>query len=103
VNLDPIQFQGFDDQKLKKKKIQLKFLFIYLFSSKIAIYLSLGLHKVSPSDRRSLLPSNENIQHFKKCNYELFSILVGQFCPPGSGFGYGSRDHIESGPQPSSG
>jgi hypothetical protein len=32
---------------------------------KIAIYLSLGLHKGGPSYRRSLQPSKENIQHFK--------------------------------------
>jgi hypothetical protein len=38
---DPIWIQGFDDQKLKKK-IQLKY------------------------SRRSLQPSKENIEHFKK-------------------------------------
>jgi hypothetical protein len=40
--------------------------FFILFSTKIAIYLSLGLHKGRPSYRRSLQPSKENIQHFKK-------------------------------------
>jgi hypothetical protein len=39
VNPDPIRIQGFDDQKLKKKKY---------------------------SYRRSLQPSKENIQHLKK-------------------------------------
>jgi hypothetical protein len=34
----------------------------------------------------------ENIQHFKK----FFSMFVGHFCPPGSG----SRDPIESNPEP---
>jgi hypothetical protein len=35
------------------------------FGSKTTIYLSLGLHKGSPSYRRSLQPSKENFQHFK--------------------------------------
>jgi hypothetical protein len=47
---NPIQIQGFDDQKLKKKKINIW--------SKIAIYCQ--------SYRRSLQPSKENIKHFKK-------------------------------------
>jgi hypothetical protein len=46
LNPDP----GFDDKKLKKK-IQLKKKLF--FSSKIAIYLSLGLHKGSPNYKRS--------------------------------------------------
>jgi hypothetical protein len=49
---DPIRIQGFNDQKLKKI-LQLK-IFFYFFLSKTAIYLSLGLHKVCPSYRRSL-------------------------------------------------
>jgi hypothetical protein len=61
---DPIRIQGINDQKLKKKKIQLKILFIF-FLTKTAIYLSLGLHKVCPSYRRSLQLSKEAIQHFK--------------------------------------
>jgi hypothetical protein len=40
------------------------FLFIYL--SKLAIDLSLGLHKKGrPGYRKGLQPSKENIQHFK--------------------------------------
>jgi hypothetical protein len=54
VNLDPIRIQGFDDQKLKKKKISDEF-----FSSKIPIYSC-------PSYRRNLQPLKVNIQHFKK-------------------------------------
>jgi hypothetical protein len=57
---DPVRIQGFDDQKLKKK-IQLKFFYIF-FCSKIAIYLSLGLLKGRPSYMRSLQPLKENIQ-----------------------------------------
>jgi hypothetical protein len=63
---NPIRIQGFDDKKLKKK-IQQK-IFLCLFLIKIAIYLC-------PSYRRSLQPSKENIQH---------------------GYGYGSRNPIES-------
>jgi hypothetical protein len=58
---DPIRFQGFNDQKLKKNTAEKK---IYFFLSKTAIYLSLGLHKVCPSYRRSLQLSKEAIQHF---------------------------------------
>jgi hypothetical protein len=36
-----------------------------IFLIKIAIYLSLGLHKGRTSYRRSLQPSEKNIQHFK--------------------------------------
>ncbi len=42
---------------------------LYFFSSKIAIYLSLGLHKGRPSHRRSLQPSKENIPLFKTWNF----------------------------------
>jgi hypothetical protein len=52
---DPIRIQGFNDQKLKKfqlKKIK------FFVGSKTTIYLSLGLHKERPSDRRSLQLSN---------------------------------------------
>jgi hypothetical protein len=48
---DPIRIQGFNDQKLKKMTAEKKFNF---FLSNTAIYLSLGLHKVYPSYRRSL-------------------------------------------------
>jgi hypothetical protein len=49
-DLDP----GFDDLKLKKI-YSWKFNF-YILDKKIAIYLSLGLHKGRPSYRRSLQP-----------------------------------------------
>jgi hypothetical protein len=54
---------GFDDLKLKKI-YSWKFNF-YSFDQKIAIYLSLGLHKGRPSYRRSLQLSKENIQYLK--------------------------------------
>ncbi len=53
----------FGDLKLEKiynKK------FNFYFWIKIAIYLTLGLHKGRPSYRRSLQPSKVNIQHFKR-------------------------------------
>jgi hypothetical protein len=46
-------------KKITAEKNQKKFL------SKTAIYPSLGLHKVHPSDRRSPQLSKEAIQHFK--------------------------------------
>jgi hypothetical protein len=51
-----------DDQKLKKLQLE----FFFFFWAKIAIYLSLGLLKGRPSDRKILQPLKENIQHFKK-------------------------------------
>ncbi len=57
---------------------------LIFFWSKIAIYLSLGLHKGRQSYRRSLQPSKENIKHFETLISWLFSIFVGHFCPPGS-------------------
>jgi hypothetical protein len=54
-----IQIQGFDDQKMEKKITAEK---NYLFyDKKIAIYLTLGLHKGRPRYMRSL--SKENIEH----------------------------------------
>jgi hypothetical protein len=35
------------------------------FEEKNAIYLSLGLHKKRPSNRRSLQPPKKNVQYFK--------------------------------------
>ncbi len=84
---DPIRIQGFNDQKLKKNYSWKKNLLF--FWSKTAIYLSLGLHKVCPSYRRSLQLSKEAIQHFK-----FFSTFVGHFCSPGSGSGFRIRIRI---------
>jgi hypothetical protein len=60
---NPIRIQDFNDQKLKKITAENFFLFFLL--SKTANYLSLGLHKVCPSYRRSLQFSKKAIQHFK--------------------------------------
>jgi hypothetical protein len=86
VNPDPDPIQGFDDQKRKKKKNIAEIFFLYLFVIKC------------PSSVRSLEPSKENIQHFKKMKFiNFFSMFVGHFCPFRSGSGYGCRDPIESG------
>jgi hypothetical protein len=50
----------------KFKKITAEIYLKKFFIQKIAIYLSLGLHKERPSYRRSLQPSKENIQHYFK-------------------------------------
>ena len=84
---DPIRIQGFDDQKLEKIYSWKKF----FFRSKTTVYLSLGLHKGRPSNRRSLQLSKENIRHFKIWNFLIFSTFVGHFCPPGSGSGLRTR------------
>jgi hypothetical protein len=56
---------GLKNLKLKKLAAEQKLIFSY-FSSKTAIYLSLGLHKGRTSYKRSLQPSKENTQqHFK--------------------------------------
>ncbi len=85
---DPIRIQGFNDQKLKKITAEKFFLF---FWSKTAIYLSLGLHKVCSSNRRSLQLTKEAIQNFKTW---IFSTFVGHFCHPGSGSGFRIRIRI---------
>ncbi len=57
-------------------------LFFKSFGSKIAINLSLGLHKGRTSCyRRSLQPSKENIQHFKIWKFLIFSYICGWFLP----------------------
>ncbi len=47
--------------------------------SKIAIYLSLCLHKGRPSYRRSLQPSKENIHHFKRRKFCPSFYFLGHF------------------------
>ncbi len=92
----PIRIQGFNDQKLEKK-LQLK-IFLFFFWSKTAIYLSLGLHKVCPSYRRSLQLSKEAIQHFKTWTYTNFCLLLWVIFTlldpdPDSGSGFQIRIH----------
>ncbi len=69
---------------------------------KIAIYLSLCLHKWLPGYKRSLQPSKENIQQLQKMKFIFFFfIFVGHFCPSWSGswlrIRIGSRYLIKSG------
>ncbi len=88
-----IRIQCFDDQKLMKKNTV--GICSNLFWSKIAIYLSLGLHKGRPSCWKSLQPSKENIQHFKNMKILNFATFVCLFCPPGSGSGLWIRVRIQ--------
>jgi hypothetical protein len=69
------------------KKLTAEKKIINFFDQKLQLqYLSPGLHKEHPSYRRSLQPSKENIQHFKKLNILIFFLFfVGHSCPPGSG------------------
>ncbi len=71
------------------RKIQLEKIFIF------EIFFSLGLLKGHSSYRRSLQPSKENIQHFKKWTLWLCSIFVGHFFPPGFGSGLRIRIQIQ--------
>ncbi len=63
-----------------EKIYNLKFNFFFSWS-KIAIYLSLGLHKGRPSYRRSL----PEVQKMKILSF--FFNLLGHFCSPGTGSG----------------
>jgi hypothetical protein len=71
------------------------------FISKIAIYLSPGLHKARPRYRRSLQLSKENISTSKFLFFYLLFMFVGPVEPdPDCESGYGSRDPIEFGTNP---
>ncbi len=73
---------GFDGLKWKKN-LQLEIYFTF-FWSKIAIYLSLGLHKGRPSCRRNLQHSKGNIQmiqHFKRWKFSPFFYFLGSLLP----------------------
>ncbi len=62
---------------------------------KIAIFLSLGLHKGRPCYKRSLQPFKENIQHFTKWNLVTIFYFCGYVCSPGSGSVLRIRIQIE--------
>ncbi len=105
TNPDPAPFriQGFHDRKLKKNYS--RNLFFIFFGSKTAIYLSLGLHKVCPSYRRSLQLSKEAIQHFKTWTFTTFFLLLWVIFvlldpDPNPGSESGSTDPIKSGSNP---
>jgi hypothetical protein len=69
--------------------------FLSFLEKKIAIYLSLGLYKGRPSYRRrrsALKREHPALQKRKFIN--IFSIFVGNFCPPGSGSGLRIRIRI---------
>ena len=48
----------------------------YFLHQKIAIYLSLGLHKGRPSYRKSLHPSKENIQYLQNIKILDFFLFL---------------------------
>ncbi len=76
-----IRIQGFDDQRLKdwRKKYSRKFLYIYFFDQKsIFIYVQATGEVFSPQKRTSSTS--------KKRTLLTFSMFVGHFCPPGSGY-----------------
>ncbi len=75
--------QKFTAGKSKIKKYSWEKIYI-LFWSIIAIYLSLGPHKLRQSYMRSLKEKN---LHLKMKFINIFSIFVGNFFPPGSGSG----------------
>ncbi len=86
------------------KKITAENFFKFFFWSKTSIYLSLGLHKVYPSYRRSLQFSKEAIQHFKTWTFTnyclLFWVIFALLDPdpdPYSEYGSGSTLPIEYG------
>jgi hypothetical protein len=60
---DPIQIQSFDDQKMKKKNTTEIFFAFLIKNCNLTIPRP---YEGCPSYRRSLQPSKENIQHFKK-------------------------------------
>ncbi len=76
----PDQEPGFWRPKMWKI-IQGK-IFVIFFWSKIAINLSLGLHKGRPSYRRSLQLSQKNIQQFERWNFVVCFIFFWVFFAP---------------------
>ncbi len=90
---DPIRIQGFDDQKLKRIYSRKK----KKFGSKTAIYLSLGLHKGSPS-YRCLQLQPPALQNMKFLDFFLLLWINFAFLDSeDSESGPGSTDPIESG------
>ncbi len=86
------------------KKITAENLILFFFWSKTAIFLSLSLHKVCPSYRRSLQFSKEAIQHFKTWTFTNYCLLLWVIFAildpdPDSEYesGSGSTDPIEYG------
>jgi hypothetical protein len=58
---------------MTKKILQLKKL--KFFDPKLQFTYPLGLHKGRLTNRRSLQPSKENIQHFKTFQWDVFALL----------------------------
>ncbi len=95
------------DPGLLLKNLELRNFFLFFFWSKTAIYLSLGLHKVYPSYRKSLQFSKEAIQHFKTWTFTNYCLLLWAIFAlldpdpdPDSEYGSGFTDPIEYGSNP---
>ncbi len=69
ADLDPVPNPG------NREKIYSCKFFFKMFGSKIAIYLSLGLHKGGTSYRRRLQLSKENIENFKTWKFLTFFYI----------------------------
>ncbi len=103
---DPIQYGSRALMSKNWKKITAENFFKNFFLSKTTIYLSLGLHKVCPSYRRSLQFTKEAIQHFKTWTFTNYCLLLWVIFSlldpdPDSEYwsGSGSTSPIEYGPK----
>jgi hypothetical protein len=70
-----------------KKFTAVKLFLLYFFGSKIAIYLSLGLHKrrtFAQATEEAFNPQKRTSSTSKQENSLLLSVFLGHFCPPGS-------------------
>jgi hypothetical protein len=81
IQVKRIQIQGFMTKNWKNI-VEKNKIFFYIKYYNLHVQ-SLGLLNGRPSNRRSLQPSKENIQHFKKWNLITFFLFCGIFCPPG--------------------
>jgi hypothetical protein len=78
-DLDPIRFQGFVDQKLKKLPLKKKY-----FGSKTTIYLSLGLHKGRLFQKKPSALKREHpaLQNMKFLNFFLLLWVIFALMDP---------------------
>ncbi len=68
--------------------------FFFFFWSKIAIYLSLVLHKERTSYRRSLQHSKVNIQHWSQIRIQQLKLMRIRIHNPNPGVDYLFENHI---------
>ncbi len=70
-----------------KKKCRYSWKKPFLYLKKTTNYLSLGLHKGVKATEEAYSPQKRTSSTSKHDISLFFSIFVGQFCPPGSGYG----------------